>query len=117
MWRKFFGDQARIIGIELNPVAKRFEKDGFEIHIGNQSDENFWKDFFQKVGEVDIVLDDGHSVDVHQRYGSHTANIDLTNAGGAYNLDLTQNANTNQTYNMTGTCTNALGCGVSVVQN
>mgnify|MGYP003323407120 FL=1 len=66
---------------------------------------------------ADIVLDDGHSVDVHQRYADHTANIDLTNGGGAYNLDLTQNAYANQTYNMTGTCTNALGCGVSVVQN
>ena len=66
MWRKFFGDQARIIGIELNPVAKRFEKDGFEIHIGNQSDENFWKDFFQKVGEVDIILDDGGHTNFQQ---------------------------------------------------
>jgi len=66
MWRKFFGDQARIIGIELNPIAKRFEKDGFEIHIGNQSDENFWKDFFQKVGEVDIILDDGGHTNFQQ---------------------------------------------------
>ena len=66
MWRKFFGDQARIIGIELNPAAKRFEKDGFEIHIGNQSDENFWKDFFQKVGEVDIILDDGGHTNFQQ---------------------------------------------------
>ena len=66
MWRKYFGDQARIIGIELNPVAKRFEKDGFEIHIGNQSDENLWKDFFQKVGEVDIVLDDGGHTNFQQ---------------------------------------------------
>ena len=66
---------------------------------------------------ADIVLDDGHTVDVHQRYGSHTTNIDLTNAGGAYNLDLTQHANTNQTYNMTGTCTNANGCALTVTQN
>ena len=66
---------------------------------------------------ADIVLDNGHTVDVHQRYGSHTANIDLTNAGGADNLDLTQNANTNQTYNMTGICTNTNGCAVTVNQN
>ena len=66
MWRKFFGDQARIIGIELNPIAKRFEKDGFEIHIGNQSDENFWKNFFEKVGEVDVILDDGGHTNFQQ---------------------------------------------------
>ncbi len=66
---------------------------------------------------ADIVLDDGHTVDVFQRYGDHTANIDLTNAGGAYNLDLDQTANSNKTYNITGTCTNANGCGVTVTQN
>lgn len=59
MWRKFFGNKARIIGIDINPEAKRFEKDGFEIFIGNQSNTNFWNNFFKKVGKVDIILDDG----------------------------------------------------------
>jgi hypothetical protein len=59
MWRKFFGNKARIIGIDVNPEAKRFEKDGFEIFIGSQSDPNFWSYFFKKVGKVDIILDDG----------------------------------------------------------
>lgn len=59
MWRDFFGEQARIIGIDLNPLAKKWEDDGFEIHIGSQSNPNFWQDFFRSVGPVDIVLDDG----------------------------------------------------------
>ena len=66
MWRNYFGKDARIIGVELNPEAKRFEKYGFEIHIGNQSDENFWKDFFEKVGDVDIILDDGGHTNFQQ---------------------------------------------------
>ena len=66
---------------------------------------------------ADIVMDDGHTVDVFQRYGSHTANIDLTNSGGAYTLDLEQTATTAQTYNMTGACTNAAGCTINVIQN
>ncbi len=66
---------------------------------------------------ADIVLDDGHTVDVYQRYGSHTTNIDLTNAGGGYNLDLDQTATSNKTYNLTGTCTNSNGCGVTITQN
>ena len=66
---------------------------------------------------ADIVLDDGHTVDVFQRYGSHTTNIDLTNAGGGYNLDLDQTATSNKTYNLTGTCTNANGCGITITQN
>jgi hypothetical protein len=66
---------------------------------------------------ADIKLDDGHTVDVFQRYGSHTTNIDLTNAGGAYTLDLDQTGTTNKTYNLTGSCTNANGCGITIVQN
>lgn len=59
MWREFFGPDARIIGVDLNPGAKRWEKDGFEIYTGSQSDEAFWSEFTSKIGMVDIVLDDG----------------------------------------------------------
>ena len=59
MWRNYFGSEARIIGIEFNPDAKKWENDGLEIHIGSQSDPEFWDNFFASVGDVDIVLDDG----------------------------------------------------------
>lgn len=64
MWKNYLGENARIIGIDLNPAAKQFEKDGFEIFIGDQGDIQFWKDFFNKIGKVDIVIDDGgHTYD------------------------------------------------------
>ena len=59
IWKKFFGDNAKIIGIDINPECKKFEEPGIDIYIGNQSDPNFWYNFFQKVGNVDIILDDG----------------------------------------------------------
>ena len=59
MWRNFFDGNAEIIGVDLNPNAKKWEKHGFKIFIGDQSDPNFWRDFFKKVGNVDIVIDDG----------------------------------------------------------
>lgn len=59
MWRNFFDGNAKIIGVDLNPNAKKWEKHGFKIFIGNQSDPNFWRDFFKEVGNVDIVIDDG----------------------------------------------------------
>tara|TARA_B100001769_G_scaffold208526_1_gene167963 strand:- start:49 stop:834 length:786 start_codon:yes stop_codon:yes gene_type:complete len=59
IWRNYFGKEARIIGIDNNPECKKFEKDGFEIFIGDQNSDVFWKDFFKKVGNVDIILDDG----------------------------------------------------------
>ena len=59
MWRAFFGKKARIIGIELNPDAKKLEDDGFEIYIGDQSTKEFWYKFYKKIGKIDILLDDG----------------------------------------------------------
>jgi hypothetical protein len=59
MWRHFFGEKARIIGIDLNPSALKWVESGFEIHIGDQTDKNFWKNFFKSVGNVDVLLDDG----------------------------------------------------------
>lgn len=59
MWRDFFGPEARIIGIDLHPGAKKWEDHGFEIFIGSQSDEAFWQSFRERVGQIDIVLDDG----------------------------------------------------------
>ena len=59
MWRELFGAEARIIGIDLNPTALGLEADGFEIFIGDQASEAFWAEFFLKVGDVDIVIDDG----------------------------------------------------------
>lgn len=59
MWRDFFGEGARIIGIDLNPEALKWKQDGFEIYIGNQDDPEFWKTFFKETGSVDIILDDG----------------------------------------------------------
>ena len=66
MWREYFGKKARIIGIDLNPAAKELEKYGFEIYIGSQSDINFWKKFFSKIGKIDILLDDGGHGNVQQ---------------------------------------------------
>jgi hypothetical protein len=59
MWRDYFGPAARIIGIDLNPDAKKWEKDNFEIFVGSQSDEKFWDQLFLSIGDVDILLDDG----------------------------------------------------------
>tara|TARA_Y100000768_G_scaffold90975_1_gene65556 strand:- start:5982 stop:6845 length:864 start_codon:yes stop_codon:yes gene_type:complete len=59
MWRDFFGEQARIIGIEINESSKVWQDHGFEIYIGSQGDTEFWREFYNIVGDVDVVLDDG----------------------------------------------------------
>ena len=81
MWRKFFGKKARIIGIDLNPKAKKWEKDGFEIFIGNQADPDFWDDFKLKVKSIDILLDDGGHTYPQQIITSESM-LDIINDGG-----------------------------------
>ena len=59
MWREFFGPEARIIGVDLNPGAKKWEQHGFEIVIGSQQDPEFLQKLCDQVGPIDVVLDDG----------------------------------------------------------
>ena len=61
VWKNFFGDKAKIIGIDINPLCKQFENlnENIEVIIGDQSSQRFWKNFFLNYGKVDIILDDG----------------------------------------------------------
>lgn len=81
MWRDFFGPKARIIGIDLNPVAKKWEDHGFEIFIGSQQNPAFWKDVFEKVGPVDVLLDDGGHTFEQQIVTCHCAMPHIKDGG------------------------------------
>lgn len=81
MWREFFGDKARIIGIDLNPNALKWKEHGFEIYIGDQSQEKFWKSFYTEIGNIDILLDDGgHTYD--QQIVTLTSSLPYISNGG-----------------------------------
>jgi hypothetical protein len=81
MWREFFGPQARIIGVDFNPNAKKWEEHGFEIFIGSQSSPEFWEIFFDNVGNIDIILDDGGHTYVQQIITTEMS-LDYINDGG-----------------------------------
>ncbi len=66
MWKSFFGKKSRVIGIELNPDSKKLKKDGFEIFIGDQSDKEFWRKFYKRVGKIDVLIDDGGHTNIQQ---------------------------------------------------
>lgn len=83
IWKKYFGKKARIIGIDNNPECKKFENENYEIYIGSQSDKNFWKNFYSKIGNVDIILDDGgHTND--QQIITLLESIEHINDGGLH---------------------------------
>jgi hypothetical protein len=81
MWRDYLGPEARIIGIDINPVARQWEASGFEIHIGDQGDPAFWDEFFSRVGEVDVILDDGGHTNTHQIVTAHHCIPHIRNEG------------------------------------
>lgn len=81
MWRDYFGPEARIIGIDLNPIAKQWESAGFEIHIGDQGDPRFWDEFFSDVGDVDVILDDGGHTNEQQIVTVHHCIPHIRNKG------------------------------------
>ena len=62
---KYF-QNTKIIGIDLNPNAKKLEKYGFKIYIGSQSDKKFWDHFYKMEGKVDLILDDGGHKNLQQ---------------------------------------------------
>ena len=81
MWRDYFGPKARIIGIDLNPIAKKWRKYGFQIYIGSQSDPIFWRKFFRLEGKVDIILDDGGHTNEQQIITAHETIPNIKDGG------------------------------------
>ena len=65
MWKNYLGPFAKIVGIDINPICKRFEEDQINICIGDQSDTVFLQSILDKYGPPDIVLDDGSHMAGH----------------------------------------------------
>jgi hypothetical protein len=64
MWKDYFGPNAEIIGVDINPDCKSLETENIEIWIGDQSDQSFWESLLKVHPEFDIILDDGgHTMD------------------------------------------------------
>lgn len=59
MWKNYFGDKARIIGIDVDPRCKELEEENVQIFIGSQSDRNFLREVVSQIPKVDILIDDG----------------------------------------------------------
>ncbi len=68
IWRKYFGEKATLIGVDVNPECKKFEDKETKIFIGSQSDPAFLESLKKQIPKVDILLDDG----------GHTMNQQIT---------------------------------------
>ncbi len=63
MWKNYFGEKAKIYGIDIDPRCKTMEEENIKILIGSQSDRKFLKEVKMQIPPVDILIDDGgHSM-------------------------------------------------------
>jgi hypothetical protein len=67
LWRKYFGPDAKIVGVDINPAcAERVDADTPAV-IGDQSDPTVLSAALAQLGGgVDIVIDDGSHIGRHQ---------------------------------------------------
>lgn len=65
MWKEYFPN-ATIYGIDIDPNCKKYEEERIECFIGDQNDEEFLLEIKEKIGEYDILLDDGSHITMHQ---------------------------------------------------
>ena len=59
IWKKVFGPNAKIYGVDIQQCCKKFEDDQVKIFIGDQEDRNFWRKIKNTIPQVDIIIDDG----------------------------------------------------------
>jgi hypothetical protein len=71
LWRKYFGPEAVIFGIDINPDCAAFDGISGQVRIGSQDDPEFLAQVVAEMGGVDVILDDGSHLmqHVHKTFG------------------------------------------------
>lgn len=63
LWRKYFGDRAKLYGVDVNPHCLALEEADTKIFIGDQSDRGFLASLAAQIPRIDVLIDDGgHSM-------------------------------------------------------
>jgi hypothetical protein len=83
MWRDYFGPDARVSGIDIDPACRELAGEGIEIFIGDQADPEFWARFLARAPAIHIVLDDGGH-HAHQQAVTLECLLPQIRPGGVY---------------------------------
>jgi hypothetical protein len=72
MWHKYFGDDAMIFGVDINPKIQTGDIKNTFISRGDQGNSDFWDHYISEhnrlnMGKFDIIIDDGSHQFDHQR--------------------------------------------------
>lgn len=83
MWRHVFGPGCRVIGADIMPECRAYERDGIRVVIGDQADRSFWRGLRGTLPPLDIVIDDGGHTPEQQIVTLEEA-LPLLRPGGVY---------------------------------
>jgi hypothetical protein len=86
MWRRYFGAEAVVFGIDIDPGCARFDGAFGQVRIGSQDDPGFLAAVAEEMGGPDIVLDDGSHRMEHIR-ASLGVLFPLLSTGGVYMIE------------------------------
>lgn len=67
MWRDYFGPEARLFGLDIDPACARVDGEAGRVMIGSQADPAFLASVLAETGPPHVVIDDGSHVMDHIR--------------------------------------------------
>ncbi len=59
MWKSYFGPEATITGVDIDPRCADLTEDRVDVVIGNQEDRGFLRSLAERVGDIDVLIEDG----------------------------------------------------------
>lgn len=86
LWRNYFGSQAKIIGLDIDPSCKQYESENTKVYIGDQKDKNFLRSILIENGSPDIIIDDGGHTS-NQQISSFNILFPELKLGGTYLIE------------------------------
>lgn len=83
MWQNYFGIDAKVVCVDIDPECKKLESEGFEVWIGDQESLEFWDNFKKIHKKFDIIIEDGgHGM--LQQINTFRALFPILSNGGVY---------------------------------
>lgn len=86
LWRNYFGPQATIFGIDIDPQCAHRVDAPNQVRVGSQDDPEFLRRVVAEMGSPDIILDDGSHIGKHQEASFRTL-FPLLQNGGLYLIE------------------------------
>jgi hypothetical protein len=86
MWRAYFGSEALIVGVDIDPRCQVYQNGRTLVRIGSQDDTGFLQELVREFANFDLVLDDGGHT-MRQQITSFELLYPIVRPGGLYMVE------------------------------